>query len=84
MPGIMNPVAYHAANKTTVLDGLDDSDDEVSASQPNFIAAFIESIEAVVNSPLLPESPKEISPLIVPHLFLEGLSLPPQFPTSFV
>ena len=77
MPGIMNPVAYHATNKTSVLDGSDDSDDEMSALQPNLIAAFIESVEAIANSPLLPESPKEISPLIVPHLFLEGLSLPP-------
>ena len=87
MLGIMNPVTYHAANNTTVLDGSDDSDDEVSALRSNFIGAFIESVEAIANSPTLPESPKEISeisPLMVPHLFWRALASPPRFPTFFV
>ena len=82
MPGITNPFTYHAAN-TTVLDGSDDSDDEVSASQPNFIGTFIESVEAIANSPTLPESPKEISLLIGPYFGGPQPPPPDSLPVSF-
>ena len=76
MPGIPNPVAYHAANKMTILEGSDSSDDKVSTSKPNSVGTFLESVEAVVNTPPIPESPKEISPLIVPHLFWKASTSP--------
>ena len=51
MPGITNPVAYHTANDTIVLNGSDNSDNEVSVHQPKFVGAFIESIKSVANTP---------------------------------
>ena len=69
MPGVPNPTAYHAPDVTTVLEGLDDSDDEVSNCDSDFIGAFIESVESPVNTLSLPETPKELAPLMVPHLF---------------
>ena len=51
MPGIVNPVAYHAANSTNILDGSDDSDDEVSVHCNNLIGAFIESTDSIVTPP---------------------------------
>ena len=66
MPGIMNPVAYHAVNETTVLDGSDDSDGDVSAPQSDLVGIVIESSEAAVN--ILPE-PLKKALLTIPHLF---------------
>ena len=82
MPGISNPTAYHAANVTTILEGLDDSDDEVSNYNLNFVGNFIKSIKSIMNTLSLPKTPKEIAPLtivpsMVPHLFWRALVSPP-------
>ena len=68
MPGILNSVAHHSANKTTILEGTDSSNDKVNVSKPNSIGTFLESVEAVMNTPPIPGSLKEILPLVVPHL----------------
>ena len=82
MPGVPNPTAYHATNVTTVLKGSDDSDDEVSNCNSDFIGTFIESVESPANTLSLPETPKElapltIAPLMVPHLFRRASVSPP-------
>ena len=85
MPGITNPVTYHAANNMTVLEGSDSSDDEVSVPTPNSVGAFLESVEAIVDaSTLKSQSLKEISPLIVPYLIWRASASPPNsLPVSF-
>ena len=84
MPGVPNPTAYHAANVTTVLEGSDDSDDEVSNCNSDFVGAFIESVESPANTVSLPETPKELAPLMVPHLFWRASVSPPEsLPYSF-
>ena len=70
MPGIANPVTYHTANERMVVEGSDSSDDEVSVLRPNCVGTFLESVEAVVDTPIPGSgSLKEILPLVVPHLF---------------
>ena len=84
MPGIPNPVAYHGANETLVLQGSDSSDDEVSGLKPNSIGAFLESVEVVVDVPPGSETLKKITPLVVPHLFWRALASPlDSLPVSF-
>ena len=81
MPGIPNPVAYHTANETMVLEGSDSSDDEVSGLNPKSIGAFLESMEAVAEEPPGSEALKEISPLTIPHLFWRASASPPPIPS---
>ena len=76
MPGIPNLVIYHSANKMTVLEGSDSSDDKVSDLNLKSISTFLESVEAVAEAPPKSETLKEISPLIVPHLFWRALASP--------
>ena len=85
MPGITNLVAYHAVNNTTILEGSDGSDDKVSIPSPTSVGAFLESVEAIVDTPTLEsQSLKEISPLIVPHLIWRASVSPPNsLPVSF-
>ena len=85
MPGITNPVAYHAANDTTILEGSDGSDDEVSIPSPTSVGAFLESVEAIADTPTLESQYlKEILPLIVPHLIWRASVSPPNsLPVSF-
>ena len=78
MPGVANPVAYHAANETMVLEGSDSSDDEVSVPTPNSAGTFLESVEAIADaSTPQSQSLKEISLLIVPHLIWRASTSPP-------
>ena len=80
MPGITNPVAYHAANDTMILEGSESSDDEVSIPSPTSVGAFLESVEGIVDTPTLEsQSLKEISPVIVPHLIWRP-PFPPRIP----
>ena len=76
MPGIPNLVIYHSANKMMVLEGSDSSDDKVSDLNLKSISTFLESVEAVAEAPPKSETLKEISPLIVPHLFWRALASP--------
>ena len=85
MPGITNLVAYHAANDMTILEGSDGSDNKVSIPSPTSVGAFLESVEAIADTPTLEsQSLKEISPLIVPHLIWRASVSPPNsLPVSF-
>ena len=59
-----------------------DSSDEVSDSQQNFVGTFVESVKTIAKSPPppLPESPKEI----LPHLLWRASASPPDsLPVSF-
>ena len=80
MPGIMNLVAYHAENSTSVLEGSDESDDEVSACLSNVIGALIESADSVVSPPLTEFSygdPVEPCTICGSPPDFEGLNLAP-------
>ena len=85
MPGITNLVAYHAVNDMTILEGSESSDDEVSIPSPTSVGAFLESVEAIADTPTLEsQSLKEISPLIVPHLIWKASVSPlNSLPVSF-
>ena len=75
------------ANNALVLDGSDNSDDEVCAHQPNFVGAFIDSLESVKNTTL--KSLKEVTCveealITLLHLFWRASVSPPLLIRLFV
>ena len=94
MPGVPNPVAYHASNLTTVVKDLEASDTSVVSVQVvsysfNVMGAFIENVESPFDA--MPDKKVNLvetsmisAPFTVPHLFWRASVAPRNLlPISF-